>query len=209
MFFVNCTDCVRCPDRVVQLTLNRFEPRLTAYRSEFHSELLEIFLLTVNPITGRGWREITSSALPWQVPVRLAGRITARGPGRRRPCCCAPGCPVSPGRSRSATRTEERATSAGWTWATTYPTPAVTDYLCKLPHTHARTHTQLRELVRLLKAVPGWKMYGPILLVKMLHRLFLGQKEFAPLVTPAYSLMDVFLWWCTPWWSKKSDITAL
>lgn len=44
---------------------------------------------------------------PLQVPARLAGRITAQGPERRLPCCCAPGCPVSRGRSRSSTRTEE------------------------------------------------------------------------------------------------------
>lgn len=41
-----------------------------------------------------------------QAPVRLAGHITALGPERRPPCCSAPGCPVSPGRSRSITRTE-------------------------------------------------------------------------------------------------------
>lgn len=43
---------------------------------------------------------------PLQVPARSAGRITAQGQERRLPCCCAPGCPVSPGRSRSSTRTE-------------------------------------------------------------------------------------------------------
>lgn len=63
-------------------------------------------------------------------------------------------------------------------------------------HTHAhiqtRTRTQLWKLVPLLKAVPGWKMYGPILLVKMLHHVFLWQKESFLLLTPAYSLMDVF-----------------
>lgn len=43
---------------------------------------------------------------PPQVPARSAGRIIAQGPGRRLPCCCAPGCPVSQARSRSSTHTE-------------------------------------------------------------------------------------------------------
>lgn len=69
------------------------------------------------------------------------------------------------GQRQGHKRESDRYRTAGA--AMTYLTTAGTDWLCSA-HTHVRAHTQLWKLVVLLKAVPGWNIYGPILLVKNL-----------------------------------------
>ncbi len=70
-------------------------------------------------------------------------------------------------------------------WDTTHLTTAGTVSLCS-------THTWLWKLVPIWKAVRKWKMYGPILFVKLLHNYFFNEGYSIFRVPPLQSLM--FLW---------------
>lgn len=108
--FINttCPDLAWRADVPLQLKWNQFVPRLTAYRCQISpAALWRYSCWQFTRFKKTGLKDIICCALPSQGPVRLAGRITAQGPGRRLPCCCVPGCPASPGRSGNITRTEE------------------------------------------------------------------------------------------------------